>query len=216
MRGLVLTHRDKVRLIDENVRRLDQRIAEESIRAEVFVGEVFLLLFVRRHALQPSERSNHREQQMQLGVLDDVALDEEHALLRVEAGGEEVRRHFERVLLHLRRVGVVGGERVVVGDEEVALVLVLHADPVMQRAHVVAEVQLAGRAHAAEHALFFVFKRRGRHSGPYSKSFEPLGEQHLRLPIQRRNSRTAAEASSLHCTEFPSYIDGKQHPSSRR
>ena len=111
---------------------------------------------------------------MQLGVLHDVALDEEHALLRIEAGGEKIHRHFERVLFHRGGVGVVGGERVVVGDEEVALVLVLHADPVMQRAHVVAEVQLAGRAHAAEHALLFVFKWRGGHSGPYPNNFEPL------------------------------------------
>ena len=53
---------------------------------------------------------------------------------------------------NLRGVGVVGGQRVPVGDEEIALVLVLQLDPVVQRAHVVAQVQLAGGAHAAQNA----------------------------------------------------------------
>src|SRR5262249_21633642 len=57
------------------------------------------------------------------------------------------------VLLHARGVSVVGGQRVPVGNKEEAVVLVLHADPVLQRAHVVAEVQLARRAHAAQHAF---------------------------------------------------------------
>ena len=41
-----------------------------------------------------------------------------------------------------------------VGDEEVALVLaaVLQLDPVGERAHVVAQVQLAGGTHAAQNA----------------------------------------------------------------
>ena len=72
--------------------------------------------------------------------------------LRVEAGGQKIQRHFQRVGRNARGVGVVGGQRVQVGDEEVALVLVLQLDPVGQRAHVVAQVQLAGGAHAAEHA----------------------------------------------------------------
>src|SRR5260370_30024945 len=33
------------------------------------------------------------------------------------------------------------------------VVLVLHFDPILQRTHIVPQVQLAGRAHAAEHAF---------------------------------------------------------------
>ena len=47
---------------------------------------------------------------------------------------------------------VVRRQRVPVGDEEEALVVVLQADPVLQRAVVVAEVHRAGRAHAGEDA----------------------------------------------------------------
>ncbi len=76
------------------------------------------------------------------------------AALGIEAGGEVVEDHLKRVLLHHARVGVVGGQRVPVGDEEEAVVLVLQVDPVAQGADVVAEVQLAGGSHAAQHAAF--------------------------------------------------------------
>ena len=56
--------------------------------------------------------------------------------------------------LMLRGVGVVGGQRVPVGDEEEAIVLVLQLDPVIQRAHEVSQVQLAGGAHAAQDPRF--------------------------------------------------------------
>jgi hypothetical protein len=48
------------------------------------------------------------------------------------------------------RVVVLGGQRVPVGDEEEAGILVLQPDPVLQHAVVVAEMQAAGRAHPGE------------------------------------------------------------------
>ena len=63
--------------------------------------------------------------------------------LGIEASGEEVEGDVADVLAQGRRVGVVGGEGVKVGDEEVAVVLVLELDPVVEGAHVVAEVQTA-------------------------------------------------------------------------
>ena len=50
-------------------------------------------------------------------------------------------------------VFVVRGQRVPVGDEEQARVLVLQLHPVLQRAVVVAEVQRAGGAHAGQNAV---------------------------------------------------------------
>src|SRR5262249_6813454 len=73
--------------------------------------------------------------------------------LRVKTGGEPVEQHVDRVLLHLRCVGVVGGQCVPVGDEVEALVLILHTHPVLQRADVIAEVQFSSGAHAAKHAF---------------------------------------------------------------
>ena len=59
----------------------------------------------------------------------------------IDAGGEPVDHHVEAVLLHVAGLVVVGGERVPVGDEEQARVLLLQAHPVLQHAVVMAEVQ---------------------------------------------------------------------------
>ena len=82
-----------------------------------------------------------------------MRLDKDHRLLRIESGRQPVKRDFKRIFLDARCVGVVGGERVPVGHHEKALVLVLHAHPVLQCAHIVAKMQLAGRTHAAKHAF---------------------------------------------------------------
>ena len=55
--------------------------------------------------------------------------------------------------LILRGIGVIGGECVPVGHEEKAVVLVLHAHPVIQSADKVPQMQFAGGAHTAEHAF---------------------------------------------------------------
>ena len=47
----------------------------------------------------------------------------------------------------------MGGERVPVGGEVQAFVLLLQLHPVLERAVVVADVHPAGRAHAREHAV---------------------------------------------------------------
>ena len=89
---------------------------------------------------------------MQFGVLGYVRLNEDGRALGVEASGEEVQGYVADVLAQGRRVGVVGGEGVEVCDEEVAVVLVLELDPVVEGAHVVAEVQASSGPHAAENA----------------------------------------------------------------
>ena len=80
----------------------------------------------------------------------DIRLHEEGAERGIEAGGEKVKRDFKDVGAKLAEVGVAGGEGMPVRDEKVALVLVLEGDPVEEGAHVIAEMQLAGRAHAGE------------------------------------------------------------------
>ncbi len=60
--------------------------------------------------------------------------------LRVEADGEPVERDLPHGLAHaVDVIGVVGD--LVVGDEEEALVLVLQAHPVLERARIVPEVR---------------------------------------------------------------------------
>ena len=86
---------------------------------------------------------------MQFRVRRDVRLDEHYAFPGIEPRRQPIQQHFDRVFFQSRRVGVVGRQRMPVGDEEEALVLVLHVDPVFERADVVAQVKFAGRAHAA-------------------------------------------------------------------
>jgi hypothetical protein len=56
-------------------------------------------------------------------------------------------------LPQVRGVGVIGGEGMPVGYEKVAVVVALQAYPVVEGAHVVAEMQFAGGPHATQHAL---------------------------------------------------------------
>ena len=122
--------------IHDDVGGLQARVAEEAVGVEIFVGDVFKRFFVGGDALEPTERRDHREEQVQLGVFRDKRLLEEDRFLWVEAGGEVVGDDFDRVLRDLRGVGVVAGQRMPVGDEIEAVVFgpflvgqVLEADP---------------------------------------------------------------------------------------
>src|SRR5690242_5294874 len=86
-------------------------------------------------------------------MLGNVRLDEHGAAFGVEPGGEPVEQNVERVLLDAGSIGIIGRERVPVGHEKETVVFTLHAYPVIECADVVAEVQLSGGAHTAEHAL---------------------------------------------------------------
>ncbi len=138
--------------VDEDVGALQQRIPEEAVRGEVLLLEFLLLVLIARDTLEPAERSHHRQQQVQLGVLGHMRLDEQRGDARVQASGQPVDEHIPDVFLEPRGVIVAGREHVPVGDEEEALVLVLQLHPVTQRAVIVAQMQTAGRAHAGQHA----------------------------------------------------------------
>ncbi len=85
---------------------------------------------------------------MQFGMFRHARLDEQRGLRRVDAGGQPVDDHVPHVLLDDLRGVVVRGQRVPVGHEEQALVLVLHLHPVLQYAVVMPQVQTARGAHS--------------------------------------------------------------------
>src|SRR5581483_5568232 len=103
---------------DENVGGLQYGIAKEAVGAKVLFLDVFALLLVGGDALQPAQRGDHGEQQVEFGVLRHVRLDEHNAAIRGEACGQPVEHHFQRVLLDAAGIGIVGGERVPISDEE--------------------------------------------------------------------------------------------------
>src|SRR5579863_5584423 len=107
---------------------------------------------------------------MELGVFGDERLLEDYRFLRVEAGGEIVGDDFDGVLRDGGGVGVVAGKRVPVGDEIETIIggIILQADPILQRAEIVADVQFAGGAHAAEDSVFRFSGRSVRQVFPVS------------------------------------------------
>ncbi|EXI74058.1 MAG: hypothetical protein AW07_02196 [Candidatus Accumulibacter sp. SK-11] len=150
VRHLILANRHLVGAVDQDVCRLQEGVAEEAIGRQILVLELLLLILVGRHPLQPAERRHHRQQQMQFGVLRHLRLDEEDRPPRVDASRQPVDDHVAGRADDPLRVVVLGRQRVPVGDEEEAGVVVLQPDPVLQDAVVVTEMQAASRAHSGE------------------------------------------------------------------
>ena len=152
VRDLILPHRHAGGLVDEDVRALQQRIAQKAVGGEILLLELFLLVLVGGHPFQPAQGGDHRQQQVQFGMLRHARLDEEMRHARIDAGRQPVDHHVPDARRDDVRLFVVGGERMPVGHEEEAVVLVLQLDPVLQHAVIVAQMELAGRPHAGQDA----------------------------------------------------------------
>ena len=132
---------------------MQQRVAEKTVGGQVFFLEFGLLILVARHTLEPAKRRHHRQQQVQLSVLGHLRLHEQRGDSRVQAGRQPVDEHLVDEFGELLGVFVARGQGVPVGDEEIALVLVLEIDPVFERAMVVAEMQLTRRPHSGKNSF---------------------------------------------------------------
>src|SRR5271166_3839314 len=154
VRDLVFSDRNEIGLVHEYVGGLQQRVAQESVGSEILVLYVFALLFITRNAFQPSQRCNHTEEQMQFSMLRHMRLNKQRAALGIEARRKVVDHDFERTLLNIAGVGVIRGERVPISEEKEAIVFVLQLDPIAQGPDIIAEMQFASRAHAAQDAPF--------------------------------------------------------------
>src|SRR5260370_7715003 len=85
----------------------------------------------------------------------------------IEARRQPVDGHRPDVLLELRGILIARGERMPIGDEEKAFVLVLQFDPILESAVVVAQMQLARGPHAGQHASVLY---RTAHAGDPNKA----------------------------------------------
>ena len=145
MRSLILTHRHERRPVDDHIGGLQKRIAEKPEGVEIAIVELLLLALERRNALQPGQRCDHRQKEVQLGVLFHFRLQKNRRLVRIEPGGQPIGDGVERRLADLGRIGVVGRQSVPVGDKEVAGITILQLHPVAHRSEVVAQMHAAGR-----------------------------------------------------------------------
>ena len=155
---------------------------------KIAVGQLRLLILVGGHPLQPAERRDHRQQQMQFRVLGHFGLDEQRGDAGIQARGQPVDGHGPDVLLELRGVLIAGGQRVPIGNEEIAFVLVLQLDPILQRAVKIAQVQLAGRPHAGEHAAIL--------NGPAHAEAPSTASDDLTDGAQRRVEQPSEQAEA--------------------
>ena len=87
-------------------------------------------------------------------MLGHERLDEKRALFGIEAGAYPVGRVLVRVRRQLARVGVIARQRVPVGDEIEAVVLLLQLHPVAQSPDKMAQMQTARRSHSGDDAVF--------------------------------------------------------------
>ncbi len=77
MHYLILAHRHLGGVINKDVRALQQRITEKAVGGQVLLLKLLLLILVGRDPLEPAQRRDHGEQQVQLGMLRHLGLDKQ-------------------------------------------------------------------------------------------------------------------------------------------
>ena len=145
---LVFTHGHAVGTVHEDVRGHEHGVAEEACVAQVLVGDLLLLFLVGGVAFQPGDGGDHGEQQAQLGVFLDRALAEDDALFGIQPGGHPVLDHLFHVGGDVGGVGIIAGQGVPVGHEEIGFLGVLEFHPVLEDAEVVTQMERPGGTHA--------------------------------------------------------------------
>ena len=145
--GLVLAHRDQVRIVDQDVCRHQGRVGEQA--AVDVVGVLGAFVFELGHAAQLAELGVAAQDPVQLGVGRDMALDKEDALGRVDAGGQQHGRGLAGVAAE--GCGLLpDGQGVEVGHHIQAVELILQLGPVADRPNVVAQSKGAGGLDAGQ------------------------------------------------------------------
>ena len=156
---LVLADRHVRGLVDQDVGRHQRRIGVEAERGilAVLAG----LLLELGHAVHPADTGHAVEHPGELGVRRHHRLVEDDLLLAVDAGGQEGRGDLAR--LRRQQLGILRlGDGVQVDHAIEALVVVLQAREVADRAEIVAEVEIAGRLHAGQDAALEAARGVGR------------------------------------------------------
>ena len=138
---LILADGHNVRVIEQNIRGLQDRIDQQTGTDRL---DALAFALVLRHALEPADRGEAVEHPGQLGVLFHIGLAEDGAGLRVDAAGDVERGDFARLGAEVGGLDGLGdGDRVEIDDAEDVIELILHLDPLAEGADIVADVQFA-------------------------------------------------------------------------
>ena len=147
---LVLAHRHDAGLVEQDIGGHQHRVLQQAVAHRFLLGG---LGFVLRHALQPAHRRDAGEHPGQLGVRRHRRLHHDGAGLGIDAGRQVERGDLVDLGAQLGGL-LVDRDGVQIDDAEDALVVVLDAHPILERAQVIADVQISGRLHAGEDSCF--------------------------------------------------------------
>ena len=151
MRDLIAPDRHVLAAHDRDVAELQERIAEKSVGSDLLAERLDLPL-VRRDALEPGNRRDHREQRVELGDFGHAGLQEDRRLLRIDAGGEPDRDHLVACAADFIGSVEIGRICVEIGDLEESVGRVRVGRPLREHADEMAEMKIAGGTHARHHA----------------------------------------------------------------
>ncbi len=148
VRNLIFTDRHLGRLVNQDIGALQQGITEKAVSRQILARQLFLLVLVGRHTLEPAQWRNHRQQCMQFSMLGYAGLDKDGSGGRIDACSQPVDDHFPYTFLnHFRRI-VMRCQCVPVGNKKQAFMLVLQLDPVFQNPMIMTQMQASRRTHA--------------------------------------------------------------------
>ena len=149
---LIFTYRHLVCLVHQDVRSHQAWISQQTCID--IIGLLAHLLLERCNALQLTQISVHIQIEIQLQHLLNIALNIYRSLLGINSASEIFAQDsFYRVAYIIRRR--MGGQRVPIGDEEHAVVFVLHLHETLDRSEIVTKVQIARRTYSANDSLHY-------------------------------------------------------------
>ena len=144
---LILTDRNDGPVIEQDVASHERWIGEEAD------GDVFSLLdrlvFVLRHAFELRDSRDRAQNPAEFRVSSNFALDEDVATGRVDADSKVGRCDVEDILMQLLRI-LGDGNGMKIDHAKEAAIAVLDFSPLLERANVVANMEIVGRLYARD------------------------------------------------------------------
>ena len=140
---LVFANRHIIRPINQNIRRLQNRVAEQTRRHKrliVFYFQLLALVFELRHFRQFTKTRHAIQHPTQLRMFRHKGLNEQ--VFGFYAAREKLKRHFPRIFTQICRF-IRHCHRMAIYNAIETTVFFLKLQPIFDRAKIVAEVQIA-------------------------------------------------------------------------
>ena len=148
---LIVAHRHKIRLIQQNIRRHQCRIGKQT------AVNVFRVLggFVLKlgHSAQLTEHGIAIQNPAQLRMLMYMALDKQGILLGIQSAGNILRKLLQSPATQVRRC-LPHGDGMHICHKVKAFIGIRPGTPVFDSAQIVAQMQIAAGLDTGKHSLF--------------------------------------------------------------